>query len=142
MHPYGLNDSFGVLLLYSRLILALIRPLPKGGAFLKFVHVLGVLSVLGFSTFLSTTVVTVLSIGDIGGADRTFACKSQECLWQDWYILILFLTLLIEYSKCIIVFPWFCKTVMFENNCRPLESLWLSMGPCKSRGNVVPRHNL
>ncbi len=22
----------------------------------------------------------------IGGADRTFACKSQECLWQDWYI--------------------------------------------------------
>ncbi len=29
---------------------------------------------------------TLLSIGDIGGADRTFACKSQECLWQDWYI--------------------------------------------------------
>ncbi len=26
------------------------------------------------------------SIGYIGGADRTFACKSQECLWQDWYI--------------------------------------------------------
>ena len=24
--------------------------------------------------------------GCIGGADRTFACKSQECLWQDWYI--------------------------------------------------------
>ena len=23
-----------------------------------------------------------------GGADRTFACKSQECLWQDWYIYI------------------------------------------------------
>ncbi len=30
--------------------------------------------------------VVLLSIGDIGGADRTFACKSQECLWQDWYI--------------------------------------------------------
>ena len=28
----------------------------------------------------------LLSIGSIGGADRTFACKSQECLWQDWYI--------------------------------------------------------
>ncbi len=26
-------------------------------------------------------------MGCIGGADRTFACKSQECLWQDWYIL-------------------------------------------------------
>ncbi len=26
------------------------------------------------------------SIGCIGGADRTFPCKSQECLWQDWYI--------------------------------------------------------
>ncbi len=22
----------------------------------------------------------------MGGADRTFACKSQESLWQDWYI--------------------------------------------------------
>ena len=31
-------------------------------------------------------IVVLLSIGDIGGADRTFACKSQECLWQDWYI--------------------------------------------------------
>ncbi len=29
----------------------------------------------------------LLSTGSIGGADRTFACKSQECLWQDWYIL-------------------------------------------------------
>ncbi len=27
-------------------------------------------------------------IGSIGGAKKTFACKSQECLWQDWYILI------------------------------------------------------
>ncbi len=26
------------------------------------------------------------SMGYIGGAGRTFACKSQECLWQDWYI--------------------------------------------------------
>ncbi len=25
-------------------------------------------------------------MGCIGGADRTFARKSQECLWQDWYI--------------------------------------------------------
>ncbi len=25
-------------------------------------------------------------MGCKGGADRTFACKSQECLWQDWYI--------------------------------------------------------
>ena len=28
------------------------------------------------------------SIGCMGGADRTFAYKSKECLWQDWYILI------------------------------------------------------
>ncbi len=26
-------------------------------------------------------------MGCIGGADRTFAYKSQECLWKDWYIL-------------------------------------------------------
>ncbi len=24
--------------------------------------------------------------GSIGGAGKTFACKSQEYLWQDWYI--------------------------------------------------------
>ena len=29
----------------------------------------------------------VWSIGYTGGTERTFACKSQECLWQDWYIL-------------------------------------------------------
>ncbi len=34
----------------------------------------------------SQGLVVLLSIGGIGGADRTFACKSQECLWQDWYI--------------------------------------------------------
>ncbi len=34
-------------------------------------------------------IVVLLSIGGIGGAERTFACKSQECLWQDWYIFIL-----------------------------------------------------
>ncbi len=30
---------------------------------------------------------SALIIGLIGGAEKTFACKSQECLWQDWYIL-------------------------------------------------------
>ncbi len=25
-------------------------------------------------------------IGCMGGVDRTFASKSRECLWQDWYI--------------------------------------------------------
>ncbi len=30
------------------------------------------------------------SMGCIGGADGTFACKSQECLWQDWCISITF----------------------------------------------------
>ena len=25
----------------------------------------------------------------MGGAEKTFACKSQECLWQDWYIYAL-----------------------------------------------------
>ncbi len=25
-------------------------------------------------------------MGCTGGADRTFVWKSQECLWQDWYI--------------------------------------------------------
>ena len=28
------------------------------------------------------------SIGYVGGADTTFACKSQEWLWQDWYIYL------------------------------------------------------
>ncbi len=28
------------------------------------------------------------SMGCIGMSDRTFACKSQECLWQDWYTCI------------------------------------------------------
>ncbi len=28
------------------------------------------------------------SMSCIGGADRTFASKSQECLWQDWYGLV------------------------------------------------------
>ncbi len=27
-------------------------------------------------------------IGYIEAAHRTFACKSQECLWQDWYVSI------------------------------------------------------
>ncbi len=29
---------------------------------------------------------SILLKGSIGGAGKTFACKSQECLWQDWYI--------------------------------------------------------
>ena len=29
---------------------------------------------------------SVGAIGCMGGANRTFACKSQECLWQNWYI--------------------------------------------------------
>ena len=33
---------------------------------------------------------TVSLIGCMGGA-TTFACKSQGCLWQDWYISVLFL---------------------------------------------------
>ncbi len=39
---------------------------------------------------ICTCFVVLLSNGSIGGADRTFACKSQECLGQDWYILELF----------------------------------------------------
>ncbi len=35
-----------------------------------------------------TFTLSIGSMGCIGGADRTFACKSQECLWQDWYISI------------------------------------------------------
>ncbi len=33
-------------------------------------------------------------MGCIGGADRTFACKSQECLWQDLYILKICISLM------------------------------------------------
>ncbi len=40
------------------------------------------------------------SIGWIGGADRTFACKSQECLWQDWYILSM--VSLFKYALCVV----------------------------------------
>ncbi len=60
-----------------------IRPLPKGGgAFLRFVRVFQFQSVsVSFSIF------SVPSC--IGGVDRTFACKSRECLWQDWYIYTL-----------------------------------------------------
>ncbi len=36
-------------------------------------------------------------MGCIGGADRTFACKSQECLWQDWYIF-LYIPLRLQYG--------------------------------------------
>ncbi len=32
-------------------------------------------------------------MGCTGGTDRTFACKSQECLWQDWYIFFYILHL-------------------------------------------------
>ncbi len=58
------------------------RPLPEGGL-LWFHHVL-------FLLFHCRCFVVLLSIGVIGGAARTFACKSQECLWQDWYISINF----------------------------------------------------
>ncbi len=39
------------------------------------------------SLFYSIECIEYRVHGLIGGADRTFACKSQECLWQDWYIL-------------------------------------------------------
>ena len=39
-----------------------------------------------FSIKCSACFITTL-IGFMGGAYRTFACKSQECLWKDWYIL-------------------------------------------------------
>ncbi len=31
------------------------------------------------------------SIECMGGGERTFACISRECLWQDWYIYVLVL---------------------------------------------------
>ncbi len=35
---------------------------------------------------MSTCIIVSIGCMCIGGAERTFACKSQECLWQDWYI--------------------------------------------------------
>ncbi len=48
----------------------------------------------------------------MGGAERTFACKSQECLWQDWYI-------------CILI----CLTDLFitEYNIKPFKRLSVSI---------------
>ena len=37
-------------------------------------------------------------MGSIGGADRTFACKSQECLWQDWYICFIIFNMTHKYK--------------------------------------------
>ncbi len=59
----------------------MIRPLTETGL-LWFVHVLFLYLVQ------SQKSQHIESIASIGGADRTFACKSQECLWQDWYIFI------------------------------------------------------
>ncbi len=65
-------------------------PSRKGGAFLRFVHVSGspspsrsLCSDFSNSAFDSAPGVTwsIGSMGCIGGADRTFACKSQECPW-------------------------------------------------------------
>ena len=47
------------------------RALPEGGL---------------FKVYWSVSRPTKIPIGCIGEADRTFACKSQEYLWQDWYI--------------------------------------------------------
>ncbi len=47
---------------------------------------------------------TVRSIGCIGGAQRTFACKSQECLWQDWYIF--FFIFQYQTSNCKLTSSW------------------------------------
>ena len=47
-----------------------------------------------FSSFSFICFVVLLSSGGIGGADRTFACKSQECIWQDWYSCGLLLSVL------------------------------------------------
>ncbi len=52
----------------------------------------------------------LLSIGNIGGVDRTFACKSQKCLWQDWYILS-FTMSFIHFRKA-----FFNKTKQNKNN--------------------------
>ncbi len=46
--------------------------------------VLGLLCNVSLHTIECT--LSIGSMGCIGGVDRTFACKSQECLWQDWYI--------------------------------------------------------
>ncbi len=39
-----------------------------------------------FKVYWSVSRPAKISIGCIREAYRTFACKSQECLWQDWYI--------------------------------------------------------
>ncbi len=73
----------------------LIRPLQyDGGGFLGLCRFQGLIAVVvqisgtegGAHSINTICFVVLLSIGGIGGADRTFACKSQVCLWQDWYI--------------------------------------------------------
>ncbi len=65
--------------------LVLIRPLQRR-VFLSFTIVQSVSQSVPLSVSTTLCFVVLLSICGIGGADRTFACKSQECLWQDWYI--------------------------------------------------------
>ncbi len=46
----------------------------------------------------------------IGGAERTFACKIQECLWQDWYI------------SCWTLFDISLTFIFTSNQCEDRES--------------------
>ncbi len=40
----------------------------------------------------------------LGGAEKTFACKSQECIWQDWYIFFIKIYITQHYN---FIFSWY-----------------------------------
>ncbi len=72
--------------------LTFIRPLPEGGLF-KFVHVLGVLGFLGFSTFFSTTVDMIYNRKSVPKCllalwegPQLLLAKVKDANRQDWYI--------------------------------------------------------
>ncbi len=64
--------------LWTNQVVLLIRP-HRGGPFESCVH-------LGFLWFFNYNSLLIRSIGYIVWAERTLACKNQECLWQDLYI--------------------------------------------------------
>ena len=64
------------------------------------------------------------SMGCIGGADRTFTCKSQECLWQDWYIFIFtFRSICRVHSSDMPTVKWECGYMYWFG----FTSLWTDM---------------
>ncbi len=85
-------------------------------------------------------------MGCIGGADRTFACKSQEYLWKDWYIYTLVLlhfqegssSLFIDGSSYALFGPYPNLCIMAPSTCPTGFSLglWIKSA-CPSPGGIL-----